>query len=303
MPDHKVRNETRLEYLKRINEVIDFIDRNMDQELPLEYLSQKAYFSSYHFHRIFSAIIGETLNAFVNRKRIERIASRLLIDTDKSMSDLAIRYGFDNANSFSRSFKKFYGITPTEFKKKMPQHISKIGIGLISLDQYLCIVSNIKKWLSMNAKVEIKELPEMKLAALTYIGEFEKTPQAFEKLLRFGTDKGLMNHPGFLVMTLYHDNPRISGLDKSRWSVGFTLDRDIEAEGEIRPFTVSKGKFAVGHFEILPEQFPKAWESMPVWVIENGYTFRDSDCLEIFYNDGKNHPEHKFIVDICIPIE
>ncbi len=67
-------NETRREYIKRINIVLDFIENNLDTKLSLEYLSKKAHYSAYHFHRVFLTLVNESLNEYVNRKRIERIA-------------------------------------------------------------------------------------------------------------------------------------------------------------------------------------------------------------------------------------
>ncbi len=157
----------------------------------------------------------------------------------------------------------------------------------------------------MNAKIEVKELPEMKLAGITHTGEFDKTPGIYEKLFQWAGDKELLNNPNFKAVTIYHDNPKITQLTKSRWSVCITIDNDIATDGEVRQISIPKGKYAIGHFEITSESFPKAWESMPIWVIENGYKFKDGyyPPFEIFHNDYKTHPEQKFIVDICIPIE
>ena len=98
-------NKTREEYIKRINFVLDFIEKNLESDLSLESLSQKANYSTYHFHRVFSTIVGERLNQYVNRKRVERIASILLRGSNKSIKELAYLYGFNSESSFSRTFK------------------------------------------------------------------------------------------------------------------------------------------------------------------------------------------------------
>lgn len=98
-------NETRTEYIKRINYVLDFIEKNLDADLSLENLSKKARYSPFHFHRVFSSIIGENVNKFVTRKRVERIASILLVEKGRSIKELAYTYGFNSESSFSRTFK------------------------------------------------------------------------------------------------------------------------------------------------------------------------------------------------------
>lgn len=121
--------------------VMDFVERNLERELSLKSLSEKANYSPYHFHRVFVKITGETLNSFIIRKRIEKIASILTVGTDESFGDLAFKYGFSSGNAFSRAFKKFYGVNPTEFKEKF----SKIGVEVLTYDKYICRINNIKK--------------------------------------------------------------------------------------------------------------------------------------------------------------
>lgn len=303
------KGQIRQEYIKRINKVINFIETNLDQELPLEYLSKKAYFSPFHFHRIFSAIIGETLNTYINRKRIERIASVLLSKSDIPITELANKYGFNNGSSFSRAFKNFYGISPTEFKTKSKNKFSKIGkanskngIALITIEKYICSIDNIKKWILMNAQVEIVELQEIKLVGITHIGKFDKIGETYERLIKWAEPNGLLTQK-MKAVTIYHDNPKITKTSKVRLSACITADKETKTDGEIAKVSIQKGIYAIGRFEISVKLFEKAWDSMIIWVTENGYKFRDGDFFEIYQNDNKTHPEKKFIVDICIPIE
>jgi DNA gyrase inhibitor GyrI/AraC-like DNA-binding protein len=295
-------NDTKQEYFKRINNVISYIEKNLDKDLHLDDLSKKAFFSSFHFHRIFSAIVGETLNALIIRKRIERIASIIAVGTNETLVDLAYKYGFSSASSFSRSFKKFYGISPTDFKEKRKNYNSKIGKGSISFKQYICSIDNILNWLNMNAQIEVKELAEIKLAGIMHIGKPDKIGNTYERLFKWAYSKGITNTLDFKAITIYHDNPRITETSKVRQSACITIHSDFSVDNDIVKHVIQKGKFAVGHFEITPVQFQKAWESMCVWVIENGHMFRDGDYFEIYHNDYRTHPEQKFIVDICIPI-
>ncbi len=297
------KDETRITYIKRINQVIDFVEHNLDQDLSLANLSKKAYFSSFHFHRIFSAVMSETVNVLVNRKRIERIAAKILVEKDYSLNELADQYGFNNPNSFSRSFKKFYGMSPTEFKTKGSAKVSKIGIGTLTLEKYICNVENIKKWLTMNAKIEIKELQETKLAGIVHIGELDKIAETYQRLFKWVGSKGFHNFPNMKAITIYHDNPRITETPKVRLSACVTNEKEVALEGEIRHLSIRKGTYAVGRFEIKGKAFQKAWDSLCVWVIENGYQFEDGDYFESYLNDHTTHPEQKFIVDICIPVK
>ena len=296
-------NETRREYLKRINFVLDFIEKNLDADLSLEYLSEKAHYSPYHFHRVFSSVVNERLSEFINRKRIERIASILLVEPNIPLIDLAYKYGFNSDNSFSRAFKKYYGISPTKFKSEGKKLLSKIGIEPFSSEKYICSIDNTKQWIKMNAQIIIKELPELKLASISHIGAFDKAANMFQRLMAWGHQKRVLDTSNFKALTIYHDNPNVTQTSKLRFSTCVTISESINTDGEIRQIDLKKGIYAVGHFEIKTEEISKAWKSMCSWVIENDYEFRDGNYFEVYHNDHKTHPEQKFILDICIPLE
>jgi DNA gyrase inhibitor GyrI/AraC-like DNA-binding protein len=291
------------EYIKRINVVLDFIEKNLEASLSLEVLSQKAHYSPYHFHRVFSTVVGESVNQYVNRKRIERIASILLTNSDQTIKELAYFYGFNSESSFSRAFKKFYGITPTQFKSEGKKLLSKIGIEPFTTEKYICSIDNLIKWMEMNAQLVVSELQEIKLAGITGIGNFDQVGELYNQLMSWGHEKSVLPQHGFKAITIYHDNPNVTPISKVRYSACVTINKDIEAEGEIRPLSIQKGIYIVGRFEIKGEEVSTAWKNMHVWIVENGYEFRDGDYFEIYHNDHKTHPEQKFIIDICIPIE
>lgn len=298
-----MQNETNRAYIKRISAVLDFIEKNLDEDLSLKRLALEAHYSPFHFHRVFSIVVGENLNQYVNRKRIERIASILLVGTDKPVKELAYSYGFSSESSFSRSFKKYYGISPTRFKSEGKTKLSKIGIAPFSSEKYICGIDGIKQWTEMNAQISIEELQEIKLAGITQMGKFDQVAGMYQRLMEWGSKKGCLSHPGFKAITIYHDNPNVTQTSKVRHSACVTIDEDIKAEGEIRPLTIPNGNYAIGHFEIEAHEFPTAWESMSLWVIENDFRFRDGEYFEVYHNDHKTHPQQKFILDICIPLE
>ncbi len=304
------KEELRKVYISRINKVMNFVENNLDKELPLSYISEIAYFSPFHFHRIFSAITGETLNAFIKRKRVEKIASLLLNGDSTPLTELGFKYGFNSGVSFSRAFKNFYGISPSEFKEKGKEQYSKIckvesknGKEVISFEKYICSINNILKWINMNAKIEAKEMPELRLAYVKHLGEFNQIGKAYEKLMKWAGPKGLLSSPEMKTVTVYHDDPKVTEMSKVRQSACITIDTPVKFSGEVGEMIIKKGKYAVGRFEISVTEFEMAWDSMCVWVAENGYTNRDGEYYELYHNDHREHPEQKFILDICVPVE
>jgi len=297
------------DYIKRINNIFLFIDENLDQELNLETIANIGFYSPFHLHRIFKAITNETINEYITRKRIEKTALILLHKRDITISELSLQYGFNSNSSFTRTFKKFYGISPTEFRKSNPNKFSKIGKvqsknGQESeiLEEYICNINNHKNWIKMKAKIEIKEMPKLDLAFITQIGH-NGMENAYDKLIKWAIPKGLLENENLKVVTIYHDSFKITEPDKVRMSACISLKEKVKVTGEIGLTTIEKGKFIVGHFEIRINEFEKSWNSLFIWMNENGYKKADRNPYEIYYNNFNEHPEKISIVDFCIPIE
>ncbi len=296
------------DYLIRINRVFDFIDNNLHSDLSLDKLSAIAFFSPFHFHRIFKFITDETLNQYVKRKRIEKSASDLLHQNTKTI-EIAYKYGFKDKSSFSRAFKKQFGISPTEFKKQNPNKHSKIrqlksknGQLYPDKEKYICIINNLKTWIKMNAQIEVKETPELTVAAVTHTG-IDGIEMAFEKLIKWATPKGLLKNPEAKLGRVFFDSFKITPAHKVRMHIFLTTNEPFETEGVITRSLIKRGKCIVGRFEIKPMEFEKAWTSLFLWMNENGYKKSEENPFEIYHNHYMDHPENKFIVDLFIPIE
>lgn len=115
-----------VDYKIRINKVFKYIDEHLDGQLLLGDVAAIASFSPFHFHRIFKAVTGERLTAYITRRRIEKAALEL-IHKKMPLAEIYLKYGFSDSSSFSRTFKKFYGVSPTEFKNQNPNKFSKLA--------------------------------------------------------------------------------------------------------------------------------------------------------------------------------
>ncbi len=295
-------------YKNRINRVFKYIDENLDADLSLTAISNIAFFSPYHFHRIFKFVTKETLNEYVTRQRIEKSALEL-IHQDIRITEVSTKYGFNDNSSFTRAFKKYYKVSPTEFKKQNPNKFSKIrqlesknGQEYPDYEKYICILNNLKKWIAMNAKIEIKKTPELNLAGIMHIG-INGVENAFGKLVKWANSKDFLKDPEAKMGRVFYDSFKVTEPDKVRMCIFLITNESFEAEGEINKETINKGKCIVGRFEITPNDFEKSWTGLFIWMNENGYKKSVENPFEIYHNDFREHPENKFIVDLYIPIE
>lgn len=310
-----IKEISRQEYIARINRVMDYIGAHLDQPVDLSAMAEVASFSPYHFHRIFTYLVGETPNSFVLRIRLEKAAQLLQDCTRDTISEIAFRCGFVNLSSFSRAFKGYFGMSAKEFRMqdkaifvkngvrygKDCKVLSKIGKHVQVVNEQFCSVK-LNELLIMDTKIEIKQLPEMKLIYVRHMGAFDKIGSAYERLFRWAGPRGLIT-PDSKTVTVYHDDPSITSIEKVRQDASLLVFSDVKVEGEIGKSVIPAGKYAVGRFEIKETEFELAWNTMCSWFTESGYQPGDGSTFELYHNDFSAHPEHTFIVDICIPVK
>lgn len=296
------------EYIKRVNKILVFIDEHLEDHLSLDNIAELAYYSPFHLHRIFKAVTNETLYGYILRKRLEKAAAILIHQKEISMASISLKFGFTSNASFTRAFKKMYLLNPTDFRKANYAKFSKISIIDSKIRQndelpeaYICNINNLKNWIKMNAKIEIKKIDQMDIAFITQIG-VNGVDAAFDKLFKWAKPKGLIDPNNLKILRIYHDSFKITEQDKVRMSLGINLTHLVNVEGEIGITKVEKGNYIVGHFEIEPKDFEKAWSSLFIWLNENGYQKANNNPFEIIYNNFNDHPQKKCIVDLHIPV-
>ncbi len=294
-------------YRNRLIQVLDYIKLNIDQQISLDELARIAHFSPFHFHRIFKFITQETPNAYILRRRIEKAAAEIL-HSNKSIQEIGLEVGFNDASSFSRSFKKYYQLSPTAFKKANPfkfskirQLKSKIGQEYPKREEYLRNLNHLMNWRTMNAKIEVQKLSKFNFAYHPIVGP-QNIRMAIEKVMQWARPQALF-HEKSKMITQFHDSFKITEADKVRMSVGMLVEVDAIESEAVKIKTLSPSKCIVGKYEIGLNEFEKAWTGLFAWMNEKGYSKSEIDPFEIYHNDFNEHPEKKCIVDLCIPIQ
>lgn len=100
-----------------IADALAYMEANMDQELDIRVIAEKAYMSAFHFQRMFSALCGITVGEYIRNRRLT-LAAQELSSADSKVIDVALKYGYDSPDSFARAFSRFHGIAPSAAKQK-----------------------------------------------------------------------------------------------------------------------------------------------------------------------------------------
>lgn len=106
-----------MELLERMNGALAYIEENLTEDIDYKEIARLAACSEYHFTRMFSFLAGITLSEYIRRRRLT-LAAFDLASTDCRILDLAVKYGYSSADSFSRAFCALHGVTPSEARNQ-----------------------------------------------------------------------------------------------------------------------------------------------------------------------------------------
>ncbi len=230
------------DYYQRIERAINFIEDNLMNKLTVETIAQKAFFSKYHFIRVFKATTGETVGNYLRRRRISR-SSKSLINSNRSILTIALDYQFESQEAYTRSFKKVYGTSPRKYRMQNKDQIA-FGRARLTIERLNHLKSNV----TMTPKiVDIDKKKLVGLSILTSLAN-NKIPKLWNDfMLRIGEIKNNAN------TGCYEVNP----FDSSFKIESFTKDKEFEKWATVevhsfdgipaglKPLTIEGGKYAV----------------------------------------------------------
>lgn len=325
-------------YWARINRAIDHIDAHLGEELKLEDIAAAAHFSPYHFHRLFKGMVGETVSQFVQRVRLDRAASQLLADPRKPITRIAMDCGYGSSAAFSRAFRSAHGVTPSEWRRRFETMHAGDGSPESNLSTQ---ESKGSKTDRKNGKdqvgpegypgqerqaypqedprrshmttfekldVRVEDLPETHVAYVRHVGPYKGDEALFKDLFNrlwtWAGPRNLINFPETKAIIVYHDHPDITEEDKLRTSVCITVPDDTKVSGEVGKMSLSAGTYAMARFELAGDEYEAAWEAVyGQWLPESGYQPVDKPAFELYLSGPDQHPEGKFVLDICVPVK
>ena len=292
-------NEATLKtYLERMQNVFDYINDHLYDHLSVDELSQVAHFSKYHFHRQFSEYYGVSVIKYIQLMRLKRASYQLVFRHRYRIIDIAMNAGFDNAESFSRAFKKMFGQTPSQFRKKPqwdPWHEK-----FYFLDNER--VQRMKKG-THNNQVNIVDFKETKVAVLEHLGPPERINDSVRKFIAWRKENQLSPQKSATYNLLY-DDPALTDPEQFRMDICAAIKTDVkENTYGIITKVIPSGRCAVlrhiGANENIRESVSYLYGS---WLPESGQELRDFPCFFHRVNLFPDVPEHEMITDIYLPL-
>ena len=261
------------DYQERILRVLTHIQGHLDEALDLEELAQVACFSSFHFHRVFAAMTGETIADHVRRLRLERAAMELR-SGGKQVIQLALDAGYEAHAAFTRAFKTAYGVAPAEFRRATgPIAIRDAPSGVHFRPGVPLTTFNTNHITTKYMKVITKKIKPMRVAYLRHIGPYEGVGQTWNDLTaQLSADKQLRKRSVFQCIGIGHDNPSVTPAAELRFDACITVDEkyvptkpvevqtiaggDYRRRGEKLPGRENQGLLPVSVWQMARAEFP-----------------------------------------------
>ncbi|CAG7652973.1 Transposon Tn10 TetD protein [Paenibacillus solanacearum] len=106
-----------MDWLGRMNSAMEYIETNLADNISYDEIARRACCSTYHFQRMFPFITGVSLSEYIRRRRLT-LAAFELQTTDVKVIDVAMKYGYDSPEAFTRAFKNLHGIMPISARDK-----------------------------------------------------------------------------------------------------------------------------------------------------------------------------------------
>lgn len=308
------------EYTLRMNRVIDYIDRHLGEPIDLAALAEVAHFSQFHFHRLFSAWMGETLGDYLRRRRLEVGALYLMHRPRKPVLEVALDVGFGSGEAFARAFKLQFGATPSVWRKSTPQrwaadlaaqraaHVqSNPDQALRKLDQVHAAAladHHRSTYREHIMEITIVNLPPARVAYMRHIGAYGPDIGRFwqQTFLPWRAVQGLENAACYGIG---HDDPDLTPAGRCRYDACVAVPDDFVAHNPVSIANLPGGRYAVARFRGDGPAIGVAWrELLREWLPASGMQ-PDGRPLFEYYPADAYHDQQTgvFECQLCLPVK
>jgi len=293
--------EARNSYGPVIDAAIAYINDHLGEVIHLEQLARAASLSPYHFHRIFTARVGETPGDFLNRVRLERAANYLIKDRAAPVTQIAAGLGFSSAAVFSRAFKSYFGLPAGQFRVLQGEAYRR----LVEDRRRRPEAAYLEPLDELNQHVRLQQMPAFRVAYVPNLAGYDlpKICAAWTRLYRWAERSGYLG-PDTLMIGVSYDDPFITPQDRCRYYACMTVPEGVRHDDRLSLMTLPAGPYAVYRCTCRAEDIQLAFHTLyGLWLPGSGYQPADSQTYEIYRETPETNPQGLFVLDICLPVQ
>lgn len=278
-----------------LQKAIDFMERNLLEDLTIEKIAKEAHASPFHFQRTFAILTDMSVGDYLRKRRLT-LAAEELCRTDAKIVDLALKYGYDTPESFAKAFRRQHGITPSEARNNQGklQAYNRLVIQVIlkGAEPMKYRIVEKEAFQAVGVKREFSLVNEENLKGI---------PLMWQEVLRDGTNDRLVRL----------NNGKIDGVlgvcvsFGDRQAIDYWVATAYEGDlpDGLEQLTIPASKWGV--FEVrgpMPDAMQKTWKQIfSEWFPSSGYEPAGTPELEVY------PPENAYAADyyseIWIPLK
>jgi AraC family transcriptional regulator len=292
-------------YEERLLRVLRHMQRHLDDDLSLETLARVACMSPFHFHRVFHAMMGETLGAHIRRLKLERAAVSLR-RPGIGVTEAAFDAGYDSVEAFGRAFRAAFDAAPSVYRRRVivgNRAHAPSGVHFhsdASVSHYRPPRTN-RGDDPMTVRYEI--IDALPVAAIRHAGPYRHIGRAFARLDAWAakTDAFAGNR---WLLAVYHDDPSRVPEAELRSDACVQVAPGFKGDGEVKPGLVPAGKYAVKLYRGPYEGLGEAWSGfIREWAIDSGIEIDDRPCFERYLNTPAHVAPEDLVTDLYLPVK
>ncbi|MDX7858342.1 helix-turn-helix domain-containing protein [Aeromonas caviae] len=267
-----------IDYRERLTPVLRALEQ--DPDLSIEALASRACLSLYHFHRVFTAVVGEAPGEMCRRLRMQRAAWQLCY-TDASVTAIALGAGLGSSQAFAKAFRRHYGCTPGAFRRDKGKngHLDrKEGHAWQGALPYAEGHSSARSY-TMNTV----EMDARTLAYIRVTGPYGEGYDAVcHRLHQWAAPRGL---EGGEWIFIYHDNPEVTPPAQCRTDIGISVPVGTLGAGEVEIQLIPAGRYAQSRYLITDRsQYGERWQEHIGDIVAAGLAFGAGPCFELYHS-------------------
>lgn len=270
-----------------------YIQAHLDDDLSLATLSRRTGLSRSYLHRTFKTVTGETLRHHVERLRLEHSAFRLAIQ-DGSLLDIALDCGFRNHETFTRAFRRHFGVPPQAYRVQARRTLPPADPGIAPTGD-----APLAFELSSTRVVRFRDLH---LAFIRHLGPYESVPQElFDRLAQWGLRQSI---PGpWVWMGIGHDAPGTTSSERLRFDAALVVPGPFAVAGQVGHQILAGGDFAVTRHAGPLATLPQAYATLfPRLLALKRYRLIGLPAVEIYHTVRPTLGHAVQHTDICLPV-
>lgn len=266
MPPRRVTLE---DYERRILRAQQLLEAHLDEPMTPAELAAAAHFSLHHFHRVFRALLGETVMQHVRRLRLERAARRVRNSKDRLL-DVALDAGYESHEAFTRAFVDRFGVSPSQYRD---QPSARLASWEFRRDDRPSI------------EVTVRTEPALRVVYRRHRGGYATIHDFWRSMMAWAGDRGLADAPAPFY-GLCPDDPEVTAEEQLRFDACVRVGADFEPDATVAIGAIPAGIYAVGvhvgPFERLADTY---LDVIGRWFPSSGYDLAAAPVVEHYLDD------------------